>query len=245
MFNPTRLPASRQRFQMTAQEQPTTTQAPITGENNQNTKEYNFAQIRKQLEAERAARQELEERAARLEREKKDAENARRSTDQDDDSPSDEPYVDHKVLDRKLRKFEANIDQRIEKKAEEKARFLVEKERTESWLRENPDFHEVMQPEVMERFMSKCPKTAAKILKMPEGFERQQLVFEAIKEHGLHKKEEPKPSIQDTINQNRKSPYYQPSGVGTAPYNTGGDFSPAGQKNAYAKLQELKSKLRI
>jgi uncharacterized protein YaaR (DUF327 family) len=220
--------------------------APSAGENNaQNTKEYNFSQIRKQLEAERAAKQQLEERAERLEKENKELANARRSTDQDDDSSSDEPYVDHKALERKFKRWESNIDEKIEKKAEEKARALVEQERRNSYLKQNADFSEIMQPEMMQKFVERHPGLAEGILSMPDGFERQKLVYENIKALGLHKKEEPKPSIQDTINQNRKSPYYQPSGVGTAPYNTGGDFSQAGQKNAYAKLQELKSKLRI
>ena len=50
---------------------------------------------------------------------------------------------------------------------------------------------------------------------------------------------------QEKIDANRKSPYYQPSGVGAAPYASAGDFSDSGQKSAYAKMQELKSRLRI
>ena len=224
---------------------PTTTTeaaAPTAGDiNAPNNKEYNFAQIRKQLEAERAGRQQLEEKAERLE---KELVNARRNADQDDDTPSDEPYVDHKALERKFKKWESNIDQRIEKKAEEKARTLVEQEKRNSYLKTNSDFNEIMQPEMMQKFVEKHPGLAEGILGMPDGFERQKLVYENIKALGLHRKEEPKPSIQETINQNRRSPYYQPSGVGTAPYASGGDFSPAGQKSSYAKLQELKSRLR-
>ena len=62
---------------------------------------------------------------------------------------------------------------------------------------------------------------------------------------GFDKPEQKGPSIQDKIDSNKRSPYYQPSGISAAPYAGGGDFSPAGQKNAYAKLQELKSRLRI
>ena len=54
------------------------------------------------------------------------------------------------------------------------------------------------------------------------------------------------PSIQDKIDANRRSPFYQPSGIGSAPYaGPDGDFSAAGQKTAYDKMQELKSRLRI
>jgi hypothetical protein len=61
----------------------------------------------------------------------------------------------------------------------------------------------------------------------------------------LHKPPEAKPSIQETIDKNRKGPFYQPTGVGTAPYAGGGDFSPTGQKSAYDKMQELKARLRL
>lgn len=209
----------------------------------QNDKEYNFAQIRKQLEQERSARQQAEERAARAEQERD--RKAKMSQDEDEDDISDEPYVDHRALERKLKKFESSIDERIERKAEEKARSLVEQERRNGYLKQNSDFNEIMQPEIMQKFVERHPGLAEGILAMPDGFERQKLVYENIKALGLHKKEEPKQSIQQTIDQNRRSPFYQPSGVGSSPYSTAGDFSPAGQKNAYAKLQELKNKLRI
>jgi hypothetical protein len=80
---------------------------------------------------------------------------------------------------------------------------------------------------------------------MPDGFDRQRLVYEAIKNTGVAKKEEPVQSIQQKVDANRRSPYYSPSGVGAAPYAAAGDYSPAGQKNAYAKLQELKGRLRL
>lgn len=204
-----------------------------------NDKEYNFNQLRKQVEQERLARQQAEERAAKAEQ------NARRQPVDDDDDTSDEPYVDRRTLDKKLKKWESSIDEKIEKKAEEKARALVDQERRNGYLKQNSDFNEIMQPDMIQKFAEKHPSLAEGILSMPEGFERQKLVYENIKALGLHKKEEPKQSIQQTIEQNRRSPYYQPSGVATSPYAGGGDFSPAGQKNAYAKLQELKNKLRI
>lgn len=189
-----------------------------------------------------------EEKQGRLAAEKalQEKENGKRSSvSEDDDYNSDEPYVDHRALDKKLKKWEAGIDQKIEKKAEEKARALVEQERRTSYLKQNSDFNDVMQQENMQRFVDKHPGLAEGILGMPEGFERQKLVYENIKALGLHKKEEPKQSIQDTIDKNKRSPYYQPSGIGTSPYAGAADYSPAGQKSAYAKLQELKSRLRL
>ncbi len=98
---------------------------------------------------------------------------------------------------------------------------------------------------MMQKLIEKDPDLAEAIVEMPDTFARQKLVYQAIKSIGLDRKEEPKQSIQKTIEANRQSAYYQPSGVGTAPYAAAGDYSPAGQKNAYAKLQELKSKMRI
>ena len=206
------------------------------------TTEANFAQIRKQLENERALRQQAEERAAALERERTSKQSIQ--TDDDDDT-TDEPYVDHKNLKKKMASFEKRMDEKIDRRAEEKARTLVENERRNSYLKQNSDFNDIMQPELMQKFVERHPALAEGILNMPEGFERQKLVYENIKALGLHKKEEVKPSIQERIDQNKRSPYYQPSGVGTAPYAGAGDFSPAGQKNAYSKLMELKNRLRI
>lgn len=201
-------------------------------------KEINFAKLRQQLEQERQARLQAEEKAAQLEKERQTYAKPAQSDDDDDD---DEPYVDKKRLKKQLSSFEKNIDEKIERKAEEKARAMLEAEKKENWLRTNADFYEIMQH--ADAFASKDPELAETILAMPNTFERQKLVYKSIKALGLHKKDEPKPSIQDKIDQNRRSPYYQPSGVGAAPYAGGGDFSPSGQKNAFAKMQELKRRL--
>ena len=115
-------------------------------------------------------------------------------------------------------------------------------ERKNSWLKNTPDFYEIMGH--AQAFAERDPELAETILSMPEGFERQKLVYKNIKALGLHKKEEPRASIQDKIDQNKRSPYYQPSGMGAAPYAAAGDFTPSGMKNSYAKMQELKNRLR-
>ena len=205
-----------------------------------NDKDYNFSQIRKQLEQERYARQQAEERAAKAE------ESAKRSvTNDDDDVSSDEPYVDHKSLEKRLKKAAPQIKEDTKREIREELRQEFEQKERDTYLEQNNDFNEVMSTEMMQKFVERNPKLAKSILRMPDGFERQKLVYENIKALGLHKKEEPKQSIQETVDKNRRSPYYQPSGIGTSPYAGAGDFSPAGQKSAYSKLQELKSKLRI
>lgn len=201
-----------------------------------NVKELNFraleAKYRRELEQERTARVEAE----RVAREY----SSRHVKDEDDD---DEPYVNDKKLERKFSSFERKMEERIEKKAEEKAYSMMQKDKQESWLRNNPDFYDIMQH--AEKFAQRDPELAETILQMPEGFERQKLVYKTIKSMGIHKPEEKQPSIQDKIDANRRGPYYQPSGMGAAPYQSAGDFSPSGQKNAYDKMKELQSRLRI
>lgn len=210
-------------------------------ENKPSDKELNFraleAKYQRQLEEERNARLEAERKAQEV--------LSRKHVTQDDDEDEDEPYVNPKRLEKKLSSFERKLEEKIDKKAEEKARALVEKERRENWIRQNPDFYEILQQHA-DTFAKKDPELAEAILEMPDNFERQKLVYKNIKALGIHKPITKEPSIQDKIDANRRSPYYQPTGVSGAPYNhAAGDFSPSGQKNAYAKLQELKSKMRI
>ncbi len=201
----------------------------------QNNKELNFRMLEAKYEKQLA-----QERAARLEAERIVQERSRSQVEEDDDS---EPYVDHKKLDKKLSKFGQNQQSEINK-AMEQAKFSAKEElKQEMWLENNPDFYDVLNH--AEKFAQKEPKLAETILRMPEGFERQKLVYQNIKAFGLDKPEQKQPSIQEKIDSNRKSPYYQPSNVGAAPYASVGDFSTGGQKQAYDKMQELKNRLRI
>lgn len=205
----------------------------------QDTKEYNFAQIRKQLETERAARAQAEEKAAQLMAERQRLQ----SVKEDEDDVDDEPYVDKRRLKKELGKVVKQTIDETDNRIQNAVQNALANERKNMWMKNNPDFYEVMNH--AQKFAEKDPELAETILEMPDTFERQKLVYKNIKALGLHKKEEPKASIQDKIEQNRRSPYYQPSGVGSAPYNAAGDYSPAGQKSSYDKMQELKSRLRL
>ena len=139
-------------------------------------------------------------------------------------------------------------ENRMQKEKEEKERKKLEQkalaeERRNTWMKNNSDFYEVMNH--AQKFAEKDPELAETILEMPDTFERQKLVYKNIKALGLHKKEEPKSTIQETVNKNQRSPFYQPSGIGTAPYASQSDFSASGQKNSYDKMQELKNRLRL
>jgi len=201
----------------------------------QSNKELNFRALeqkyQKQLEQERAARLEAE----RIAQE-------RQSQASDDDDTS-EPYVDHKKLNKTLAKFGQQTKQQTQQDINQAVNVALKEERKQNWLKNNADFYEVLQH--AEKLPQYDPELAETILEMPEGFERQKLVYKNIKALGLHKPQVKEPSIQEKVDANRRSPYYQPSSVGTAPYSAAGDFSPSGQKNAYQKMQDLKNKLRI
>jgi len=201
-------------------------------------KNKNFIELRKIAEQERSARIALEERLAAME--KSSMKNV--PSDEEDD---DEPYIDKKKLKKVLSGFQDEMEKKMEVKAEEKARSLVEQERTSQYLKDNSDFNQVMNSDVVQKFADAHPKLAEQILRMPDGFDRQKLVYEAIKSMGIDKPVPKQQSIQDKIDANRKSPYYQPSGVGSSPYSQVGDFSDVGQKNAYDKMQQLKKNLRL
>lgn len=202
-----------------------------------NDKEYNF----RQLEA-KYQRQLEQEKAARMEAEKK-AQEALSKHSPKEEEDDDEPYVDHKKLNKTLAKFGEQTQKQTQSEIQRAVQTALAEERKQNWIKNNPDFYDVLQH--AEKFAQHDPELAETILEMPEGFDRQKLVYKNIKALGLHKPPEKQSSIQEKIDANRKSPYYQPSGIGTAPYSNGGDFSSAGQKQAYAKMQELKARLRI
>jgi hypothetical protein len=201
--------------------------------------EFNFrkqeAIYKKMLEDERNARLELEKKyleKSSLQEEKLDEE----------DDPED-PYVDHKRLDKKLAKFEKNIEKKIEQKAEQKAQMMIQQERRSMYLRENSDFNAVMNEETIQKFADAHPKLAENILHMPDGFERQKLVYETIKTLGIDKPKVKESSVQEKIDANRRNPYYQPSNVASGAYANQGDFSDVGQAAAYKRMQELKKRV--
>ncbi len=204
-------------------------------------KELNF----RALEA-KYQRQVEQERSARLEAEKKNEElqaYRQAQSKDDDDDVSSEPYIDEKRLTKKMNKFGQATQTEINK-AMEQAKYAAKEElKQEMWLDNNPDFYDTLQ--LAEKFAQEAPELAKTILRMPEGFERQKLVYQNIKQLGIDKPKVKDTSIQDKIDANRRSPYYQPSGVGTSPYQSQSDFSPSGQKQAYAKMQELKARLSI
>lgn len=124
-----------------------------------------------------------------------------------------------------------------------KAREIFEREKQASYLKANPDFQDVLTEENVIKFSAEHPEMAENLAEMPNSFARQKLLYQSIKQ--TLRKKEPEKSIQQTIDEKKRSPYYQPSGIASGPYAAQGDYSPTGQKSAYNKMQELKSKLRL
>lgn len=178
----------------------------------------------------------------RAERERLQRELESRNNQVEEEETSD-PYVDHKRLNKTLAKHGQVTKSEIEKAMIYAKQSAKEELKQEMWLENNSDFHDIMK--LAEKFAQKAPQLADTILKMPEGFERQKLVYNNIKALGIHEPEQKTSSIQDKIDANRQSPYYQPSGVGATPYSNQSDYSPSGQKAAYDKMQELKGRLRL
>lgn len=208
-----------------------------TQENRLNDKELNFraleAKYQRQLEQERAARLEAERIA-------QEASKKNLLVDEDDES---EPYVDYKKLKREQAKFGQQIKQETQSEIQKAVHTALQEERKQNWIKSNPDFYEVLQH--ADKFAAKDPELAEAILEMPDTFERQKLVYKNIKALGVHQPEQKQPSIQEKIDANRRSPYYQPSGVGASPYASAGDYSAAGQKNAYEKMKSLITNVRL
>ncbi len=194
-------------------------------------KELNFRRLEQKYQA-----QLDQERAARLAAERAVQEAAQRHAVVDDDD-DDEPYVNKKRLNNQLAKFGERTQKQTQSEIQKAVATALHEERKANLMKQNSDFYDVLQH--AEKLAQTDPELAETILEMPEGFERQKLVYKNIKALGLHKPKEDKPSIQDKVDANRRSPYYQPSGVGSAPYSNSADFTELGQKQAYQKMKEL------
>lgn len=201
----------------------------------QNDKEMNFRLLEQKLAKERAEKAALEREAQELKQ--------RLAQKANDDDEDDEPYVDRKKLRKELNNFGQQTMQQTQSEIQRAVQTALQEERKANWIKNNADFYDVLKH--AEKLAIKDPELADTILEMPEGFERQKLVYKNIKALGLDKPEQKAPSIQDKIEANKRSPYYQPSNVGTSPYSPAGDFSKTGQKNAYDQMQALKARLGV
>lgn len=217
---------------------PTTeSQADVASIAKQNDREINFrkqeAMFQRQLEQQRQETESL----------RKELENSRRQPQIEEEDDSSDPYVDHKKLNKKLSSFGQTTHSEIQKAMETAKQSAKEELKQEMFLENNADFYDVL--EKADELMIKAPKLAENILRMPNNFERQKLVYHTLKQLEIDKPAQKQSTIQDKVDANRRSPYYQPSGINASPYAAQSDFSPSGQKQAYEKMQQLKNSLRI
>ncbi len=209
----------------------------VVQEQKQTDKELNFRKLeakhQQEMAYERGKREELEKRMQEMSQ----------SKSQEIEEDETEPYVDHKKLNKSLTKFGQNTQSEIQKAMQQAKNDAKEELKQEMFLENNSDFYQVL--EYAEKFAQKSPKLAENILRMPEGFERQKLVYHTIKEMGIDKPETKTQTIQEKVDSNRRPQFYQPAGVGAAPYTSAANFSPEGQKQAYDKMKELQARLRL
>lgn len=207
----------------------------------QDTSEINLVKQRqfyeRKLAEERAAREEMEKRMQELQQKTEQL----ASSDEDDDP---EPYVDHKRLAKKLAKFEEQTAKKTRSELDQTKEQVKEEIRNELWLENHPDFEETLQH--AQKLLDHDPALTNSILLMPDNFARKQLVYNSIKALGLAKPAKKDSGIQDQIDSKQRGGFYQPSGIGTAPYNQApGDFSQQGQKSAYEYIQSLKARIGL
>lgn len=219
---------------MTAQTNESQSTPPV--ENKPSDKEINFQKQRGMYERMLA---EKEEEIKRLHQSQQQRVQAPPQVEEEEE---EDPYVDSRYLNKKLNSFKNQMEKTIDERAEKKANMLLKSREKDDWLKRNGDFYDVMQNHA-EEFARRDPELAETILSMPEGFERQKLVYKNIKALGIDKPAPVKNETQERIDRNQRTPYYQPSGQGTMPYTSQGNFSPQGQKEAYNKIQELKNRL--
>lgn len=200
-------------------------------------KEYNFAQLRKQVEQERAERIRLAEENEQLKRM-----SSKPVDEEDDDS---EPYVDRKKLNKFGQKLAEQNKQTTSEIVKNEVQRAIQETERKMWFKANPDFNKVMTPEILNKFEQQHEDLAQSILKIPDEFERQRIAYSNIKALRLDQPAVKEVPIQDKVDANRRSPYYQPSGQATAPYAQVGDFSDAGMKNSYDQMKALQKKLRL
>jgi len=216
--------------------------APVQDQvtNQPSEKEMNFRKMEQQYQR---RLEDADRRREDAERQVKELLN--RQQEPEEEEQSDEPYIDHKKLDKKLKKFGQQSSQEIQRAMAIAKQEAKAEAKQEAYLENNPDFFDYLENNV-EKFANTHPTLARSLHAMPDNFERKVLVFETMKKLAIDKPVVKESTIQQKIDQNQRGNFYQPANIGSPGYaSSGGDFSATGQKNAYDKMQELKARLKI
>lgn len=205
----------------------------------------NFAELRSIAESAKQENLQLKQRLQQLE------EAVKKVPAPSHEDGDDEPYVDQKRLSREMGKLKESFSSEIDKKAEEKARALIEEERRKDYLEANKDFYDVLQKEELQKFIDSQPNLVKRLEKMPDNFERQQLVYEMIKSFKDLRPSQPqapaapKSQLAQAFDGRKAQMAYQPGGSSGGPFQSIGDFSQGGMKNAYDRFMSLKKSVNL
>lgn len=205
----------------------------------------NFAELRSAAEAFKQENLQLKQRLSLLE------ENAKKTPTQDDSEDDNEPYIDKKRLAKEMGNLKSSLAVEIDQKAEEKARTLMAEERKKDFFKNNKDFHEIMQQEEIQKFISEQPGLAEDLETLPDNFERQKVVYRMIKTLKDLKTtqpvapSQPKSPLAAAFESRKASMAYQPGGSSGGPFQSMGDFSQGGMKNAYDRFKSLQKTVHL
>lgn len=203
----------------------------------------NFAELRSKWESASQENNQLKQKMSQLEQMISDLQS--RPAPQDD-----EPYVDASRLQREMTSLKESLSKEIDKKAEEKARLLLMQERQSDYINQNKDFYDVLQENEIKDFVAKYPNLAAPLARMPDGFEKQQLAYELMKTVKTVKPANPEPPVQKSMlaqafEQRKAAMAYQPGGSSGGAFQSMGDFSPGGMKQAYDRFKSLQKTVNL
>ena len=211
-------------------------------EEKENSKEFNFSEIRKSLETARKETDQIRLEKKGLEKRLSDLESksALQPIVQAEDDDNDDIYVDTKKFKNTIKNLEQKFEKTLKEKELSHQKGKAEEERSK-FLDENNDFSQMLQDENVQKFIENNPDLAKSISQMPDDFRRQKLLYHQMK--ALSKKTNEISDIQKQIDSRKTGEFYQPSGQGSSPFSNQADFSKDGQKKAYEKLQELKKRM--
>ena len=161
----------------------------------------------------------------------------------EEEDESSDPYVDERKLKKHLQKFGEQTVKQTQSEIQKAVQQAIYEERKQNWMKNNSEFYDVMKQ--AEKLAIEDPELAETILQMPDTFERQKLVYRNIKAMRLHEEKKPEPTVEELIQRKKQNAFYQPSMMASPGHSAVGDYSPQGQKEAYEKLQQLKSRLRL
>lgn len=205
----------------------------------------NFNELRNAAEAIKQENFELKTRLSQLE------ENAKKQPVQQDLDDDSEPYVDKKRLGKEMSKLKESLAVEIDRKAEEKARALLAEEKRKDFFKNNKDFHEVMQQDVIRKFIDEQPGLSEDLETLPDNFERQKVVYRMIKALNENKPvapaapAQPKSPLAAAFDARKSAMAYQPGGSSGGPFQSMGDFSQGGMKNAYDRFKSLQKTVSL